>query len=122
MARSVDFLFSGLARQPSAEVAARRRIRALENAHPGAQAWDVRLCAEHLGELAAPVYEVQVAARVGRSAVQAGARAGDVLSALQLAFNAIELELDMEREGARARAAQWLAAVRSRIGIRQGFS
>lgn len=121
MARSVDFLFSGMAPQPSAEAAARRRIRALENVHPGAQEWDVRLYAAPRNELSAPLYEAQVAARLGRAALQGEARGSDLLSALRLAFNAIEVELDMEREGARARAAQWLAAVRSRIGIRPGF-
>lgn len=121
MERSIDFLFSGTAPQPSAEAAARRRIRALQMVHPGVKEWDVEVCAGDGGETKGPEYAARVAARIGNEAVRGNARGNDVLSALRLAFNAVEQELDAQREGARTRAAQWLSAVRGRIGIRQGF-
>lgn len=122
MDRSVDFLFSGTEPQPSAQAAARRRIRALEMVHSGVEEWDVEVCASEGSALRGPEYAARVAARIGNEAVRGQARGKDALSALRLAFNAVEQELDAHREGARTRAAQWLSAVRSRIGIRQGFS
>ena len=80
---------------------------------PFAQA---RFCAADGLDYAARV-RVHVA---GGTALEGEARADDELAALRLAFNGLEQELEEENERARTRAAQWLQAVRSRLGQRAG--
>ena len=96
----------------AAEAAARRRLRGLEKAYPAARAWQVNLEPLPLGPQPAS-YAVHVSARIcGGEVVRAQARDEDPLSAMWLAFNALESALDGELERARGRAAHWLRAVR----------
>lgn len=118
----IDFLFSGLAPQRAAEAAARRRIRALVGIHPGVQEWDVHVAARHPGERTAPEYAARVAARIDGEALECEARAADVLAALRLAFNSLEQELHAERDRVRARGFHWVAAVKTRLGLRPAWS
>jgi hypothetical protein len=119
--RPFEFRFAGMPASRAAEAAARRRMRTLEMAYPSVLDWQLqvevpRACAADGLDYAARV-RVHVA---GGTALEGEARADDELAALRLAFNGLEQELEEENEGARARAAQWLQAVRSRLGQRAG--
>jgi len=115
MHQAIDFLFSGMPVSAAAEAASRRRIRTLQSAHDSVGAWEVRIRAPHAEDCSQPGCTAEVHARLaGGDVLIAQDHGAEVLAALRLAFNAMERLLDADREGARARAARWLAAVRER--------
>ena len=112
----VAVTISGMPPGRAAEAAVRRRIRALQMAHPAVLAWRMRVDRPPQ-PAAASAYSVHLEAQVaGATDVQASAQDADLLAALRLAFNALEVELGADRHRARNRAAQWLHALRERIG------
>ena len=114
----VAVTISGMPPARAAEAAARRRIRALQMAHPAVLAWQVRVDRPPQ-PAAASAYSVHLEAQVaGGTDVQASAQDADLLAALRLAFNALEVALGADRHRARNRAAQWLHALRERIAPR----
>lgn len=115
-----DIRFAGVPALPVAEAAARRRLRSLERAHPGVLAWKVLLETSMQGE-DEPYKALAAACIPGGTLLRGEAHGCDALGALRLAFNTLEQELEDEREGARHRAAQWLLAVKSRIGHLPGL-
>lgn len=120
MLHPAEFHFLEIPASPAAEAAVRRRLRTLEAAYPAVLAWQVRVTGPARRMVEAIDYSAEVTASLaGGSFARAAARGADVLAALRLAFSALEQELDEDRERARARAAKWLSAVRSRIGQRQ---
>jgi hypothetical protein len=105
----------------AAEAAARRRMRTLEMAYPAVLDWQLEMEVPRASAADGLDYAASVRVHVaGGTALQGEARAGDELAALRLAFNGLEQELEDDNEGARTRAAQWLQAVRSRLGQRTG--
>jgi hypothetical protein len=116
---SIKFIFTGMVPSRLAENAARRRIRALRNLHPGVTGWEVEVGAPPPQANGGLAYVVRLEARVGGGpAAQGAATAEDLLGALRLAFNSLETALAAPRHGARGRAALWFQALRHRIASR----
>lgn len=109
--RPLQFHLANLPNPLAVEAAARRRMRAMENAFPAVLDWDLRV-----GMPEEACFTAIAQARVvGGATLRAQAQAADALGAVRLAFNGLDAELEAEREEARNRAADWLSAVRRRI-------
>jgi len=101
------------------EAVATRRMRGIEVRFPAVLEWHARI-------EAAPAPQDRYAARVsarmaGGDTLGAHGGGHDAFAALRVAFNALEQELEADQEGARTRAAEWLAAVRLRMRARPEF-
>lgn len=103
---------------PAADVALRRRLRSLEGAFPAVRGWWVALAPQPAaaGSRELLRFEARVAATiVGGEVFEAQGSGVDVLAALRVALNALERQLQEESDGARHRAGEWLAKVKSRL-------
>lgn len=113
--KPVRFEFEGQLQQAQAEMAARRRLRALESAFPAVRLWEVSARSRPAADASRNPAEAHVAAViVGGDRFAASGRATDALGALRLAFNSLEEQLFEESEGARDRAFRWFQKVKSR--------
>lgn len=107
--------FAAIPSPDVAEASTRRRMRAIEVAHPAVLEWYARLELPRPGE-GEVLYGALVRARiVGGRTLSGDAHGHDALAALRLAFNTLEAELEADQASARTRAAAWLAAVRHRM-------
>lgn len=111
-----DVRFRDIPHSRPAEEAVRRRIRRLDALFPCLLSWVVTL--EHH-----PVtcHAVRVVAHEPGGTMAASRVLGaDLQACIREAFQDVECQLDRERSLARNRAAQWLNAVRSRMGSTGG--
>lgn len=113
--RPLQFHLANLPNPLAVEAAARRRMRAMENAFPAVLDWDLRVGMPEAAGEGACFTAIAQARVVGGATLRAQAQAADALGAVRLAFNGLDAELEAEREEARNRAADWLSAVRRRI-------
>jgi hypothetical protein len=107
--------FAAMPHSEVVETAARRRMRGIEEAHPCVLEWIARIDGPHRPDQDGRFAAVVRARVVGGRTLSGDAHGHDALAALRLAFNGLELELEADQASARARAAAWLAAVRSRM-------
>ncbi|MBL0423966.1 HPF/RaiA family ribosome-associated protein [Ramlibacter alkalitolerans] len=107
--------FAGMPPSEVLDASARRRMRGIEAAHHSVLSWSARIEAPPPGGQEDRFAAVVRAHVSGGRTLSGDAHGHDALAALRLAFNALELHLEADQASARARAAAWLAAVRSRM-------